>query len=84
MGYYLNQDINGNPLPALGKVESLIASGAKKNNGEAFVDDMVCVVNNGFFEAAAYLYSEEEYKYFKGMSNVKGFLVVPNAKSLAS
>lgn len=84
MGYYLNKDMNGKNLPALGKMQALVRSGATPISGEEFVENMVCVIDNMVFDAAAYMYSREEYEYFKKMPNVICFLIVPNAKELSN
>lgn len=47
------------------KCAVLKANGAVKITDEQYVPDMVCVVDNGFFGAAAYCYSEQEWKEFK-------------------
>jgi hypothetical protein len=66
MGIYLNYDSNGNELPTIGKAEALIKDGAKKiYEPEKFQKNLVCVVENGLFDAAAYAYSEEEFNYFR-------------------
>lgn len=69
MGKYINQTSNG----AMGssynsKREALIADGAKVLiNPTRFVNNMVCVVNNGIFAAAAYVYSEGEFVEFSNV-----------------
>jgi hypothetical protein len=69
MGKYINQTSNG----AMGssynsKREALIADGAKVLiNPTRFVNNMVCVVNNGHFAAAAYVYSEGEFVEFSNV-----------------
>ena len=50
---------------------------------QTFQEDLVCVVDNGMFDAAAYLYNEAEMEYFKKHTGNKVFLIVPNAKELA-
>jgi hypothetical protein len=70
MGYYINKDSKGNDLPASGKFDTLVKSGDAKPafptpfseipSGKA----LLCIVDNGMFDAVAYAYSEAELKYF--------------------
>jgi hypothetical protein len=64
MGFYINTDSKHNLLPAKGKVKALLNDGATLVSGEEYVPNMVCVVENSAFEAAAYLYNELEYEDF--------------------
>jgi hypothetical protein len=66
MGKYIN-DINGIKLGSTfdSKCKELVENGAVQVNDSKFVNDMICVVDNSFFAAAAYAYSESEYKQFK-------------------
>ena len=85
MGYYINQ-INGKPLPPQGKCETLIENGSTQiNTPTEFQDNLVCVVENGFFDAAAYAYSEKEMNEFLDPSDYrrKRWLIVPNADMLS-
>ena len=84
MGKYVNNTSKGTQLPAVGKAQLLIEDGATEVDGETFVENMICVVDNGAFEAAAYAYSESEYKEFKrpdGRSRV--WLTHPKVKEMA-
>lgn len=65
MGFYINQDSKGNPLPASGKYDALIRDGGKPSDGREWSIDLVCVVDNGTFDAAAYAYSLSEMEFFK-------------------
>ena len=63
MGYYLEKDSKGNPLPDIGKYDALIAAGAKPAKVISLVpfpDDLVCVVENNHWDAAGYCYSVPE------------------------
>jgi hypothetical protein len=66
MGKYVNQ-IKGIQLGSSfnSKCEKLSKMGAIHVDDSAFIENMVCVVDNGFFAAAAYAYSESEYNQFK-------------------
>lgn len=83
MGYYINSNSKGLPLPATGKAKELIADGGTLTNVE-FQDDLVCVVENGFFDAAAYIYSPSEMEEFKRADGRrKHWLIHPKAKELS-
>jgi hypothetical protein len=84
MGYYINQTSTGQPLPSIGKVKALVLDGAKIVAPE-YQPNLVCVVDNGPFEAAGYCYSEEEFKEFNnpGDWRPKTWLVHPLAEQLA-
>jgi hypothetical protein len=66
MGKYVNQ-INGVQLGSSfnSKCEKLSEMGAVQVRDSEFMENMICVVDNGFFAAAAYAYSESEYNEFK-------------------
>lgn len=84
MGYYINETSDGKPLPAVGKAKALIEDGAKMVAPE-FQENLVCVVDNMFFEAAGYCYSEQEFRVFNDPRDTrpKVWLVHPEAKQLA-
>jgi hypothetical protein len=84
MGYYINETSDGKGLPASGKVQALLNDGAKIVKAE-FQTNLVCVVDNGFFEAAGYCYSESEFQAFNHPTDnrPKTWLVHPKAKELA-
>ena len=81
MGRYINNI--GNTYNE--KINSLIADGARIVDGENFQENLVCVVNNGHFAAAAYAYDEREYKHFTDPSDPrrKTWLVYHKANQLA-
>ena len=55
MGKYLNENSKGEPLPACGKASSLIADGATIIPIPILWEEsIVCVVENGLFDAACY------------------------------
>jgi len=84
MGYYINETSRGIQLPASGKARVLISDGAVRVAPE-FQPNLICVVDNGLFEAAGYCYSEEEFKVFNDPNDwrPKTWLVHPDAKKLA-
>lgn len=85
MGYYINQ-INGNILPAKNKAQFLLENGAKEIEGEIkFQENLVCVVENVFFDAAGYAYNEFEMEEFNNPydERKRRWLIVPNADKLS-
>lgn len=91
MGYYINETKNG-LMPALGKTEILILHEKAQEIFHApkkFPQDkaIICVVNNGIFEAAGFAYDEKEMNAFNDPmdSRPKRWLVMnlERAKSLA-
>lgn len=69
MGYYINNLADGRQLPVQGKADFLLANveGAKeveKPTAETYNPEMVCVVENPQFDAAAWAYNLNEALYF--------------------
>lgn len=86
MGYYINTKRNGTYLPARGKADILIAEGAKEIQPPiTFQPGLICVVNNGPFEAAGHCYSEQEMREFNDPFDrrPKRWLVDPEAAQRA-
>jgi len=71
MGVYVNQTQNG----ALGssfsqKCEGLLKAGALEVEiPKKYAPNLICVVDNVFFAAAAYLYNENELREFSSSSD---------------
>jgi len=67
MGKYVNHTSVGVTLSsASGKCNDILTDGAKEiPEPTEFVPNLVCVVDNGFFGAAAYAYDEGEFIAFK-------------------
>lgn len=65
MGLYINHTPNGS-LPNVGKGLELIKAGAQLLPGapKTWEEGLVCVVDNGYFEAAAYAHNQREMEYF--------------------
>lgn len=87
MGMYINA-INGLPAPATGKVDFLLTNAPGtiilSAPPEEWRNDLVCVVDNGLFDAAGYAYDANEMEAFKYPNNrPKTWLMVPNAKNYA-
>jgi hypothetical protein len=87
MGLYINIDSKGKPLPARGKAAKLIEDGAELlfDSPNKWEEGLVCVVNNGPFEAAAYAHCESELEYFSDTHDIrpKVWLKYAHAKNLA-
>lgn len=85
MGYYINT-INGKTLPPKGKADFLLENGATKvEYPVSFQENLVCVVENVFFDAAAFAFSERELMEFNNPSDhrQKKWLIVPDADILS-
>lgn len=82
MGYYINHNSKGEPL-GRNKVHDLIQDGAKLTSA-TFQPNLICVVNNGSFQAAAYCYNEDEFKQCKRQDGrIKTWLTHDLAKTLS-
>ena len=65
MGKYINVNSKGEILHPLGKAHALINDGATVQSTPKYVPGKsVCVVENGFFDAAAYAFDEDEFMIF--------------------
>lgn len=88
MGKYINRDARGIPLPAKGKAGALIADGATHllEKPKFWVEDLVCVVDAGAFDAAAYVYDEKEFIHFTANHDARAlvWLIYKSAKDLAA
>jgi len=84
MGYYINQ-INDESLPIVGKVDFLLEHGATKVETLVYQENLVCVIENIFFDAVAYVFSEEEMILFNDPNDnrKKTWLILPNANKLS-
>jgi hypothetical protein len=72
MGRYLNVDLKGDLIRTRNKFMALINSGAEMIETPGSFDQfkeegkgIICVVDNGPFQAAAYAYSQSELDAFK-------------------
>lgn len=88
MGYYLNQTPGGHYLPGKGKAKAIQAQfegvTVLPEQPQEFIPDLVCVVENGPFDAAGYAYSEAEMNVFKhDDGRKKTWLIVPNVDKYA-
>lgn len=87
MGYYINQTSKGTELPAKGKAKALIADGATQIEPSKlqYQPNLVCVVENGSFDAAGYVYSPNEFKEWNDSSDdrPKTWLTHPDAVKLS-
>jgi len=84
MGKYVNNTSTGTALPATGKADLLIEDGATEVSGNKFEENLICIVENGPFDAAAYAYSESEYNEFKkDDGRTKRWVTHPKASEIA-
>ncbi len=91
MGIYAERDLNGTHLPAKGKADALIASGAVALDVldlEAHHIEqgnrVLCVVENDTFDAALIVADAEEFgRACRGMNGRRHYwIVVPDAEAL--
>jgi len=86
MGYYINHTSYGEALPARGKADQLIALGGQKiPQPKKWVENLVCVVENGPFDAAGYIFSQRELEDFSypDDNRRKIWIIFPNAAELS-
>lgn len=85
MGYYINKTSSGQPLGNKTKYQQLIDDGGQPVAGDKFEPNLVCVVDNGAFQAAGYCYSQAEFEDFKYPDGRKRqWLTHPKAAELAN
>jgi hypothetical protein len=87
MGRYINVDSKGNLMGASAeqKMNALVADGAEPTSGVRFKENLVCVVDNGYFAAAGYAYCQEEWEVFsRNDGRPKAWFVYPYADQVAS
>ena len=86
MGYYINK-VEGKIAPTVGKTDFLLTHAKAREipRPSTLCPDLICVVSNGFFDAAAYIYSPAELAEFSqsGDPRPKKWLIVPEAAVLA-
>lgn len=82
MSYYVDRNSKGHTLNTLYKAKQLVEDGGTEVE-PAFQENLICVISNAHFDAAAYCHNEEEFKRFN-MSDgrIKTWVVHPNAKEL--
>ena len=84
MGYYIDFDRQGRYLPSLGKLDTLLSEGGVIIDDTTFVDNMVCVVDNGNFEAAAYCWSPDILECYRTEDGRdKTWITLPDAAERA-
>lgn len=82
MGKYINKNLG---ISYSEKIEGLQKYHNAKiiNKPVTFTDNLVCVVDNGRFAAAAYCYDAEEFSRFSEFDGrQKTWLIVPDANNL--
>jgi hypothetical protein len=87
MGKYIEKLPDGTELPKHGKVHALLTiEGAKIiNQPIEWEEDIVCVVDNYTWDAAAYAFDDIELRRFSHPRDdrFRVWLKIPNAKNLA-
>ena len=80
MGYYIDR-FEAELLPTKGKADFLVSKGAKKIEiPERFTNDLVCVIDEGIYDAAGFAFNENEMKRFLNDGYGRSeWLKVPNA-----
>lgn len=88
MGLYINKDSKGNLLPTTGKAFALQRDGAAIiPEPKQWDEGIICVVDNGFFDAAGYCFNKAELEAFRPTpsdTRKRWWLHWPLAKQLAS
>ena len=83
MGFYIDKDSTGKTLNSLFKADQLIKDGAVEVEPK-WQENLICVMINATFDAAAYCYSEKEFEHLKkDDGRYKIWLTHPKAKELA-
>jgi len=86
MGYYINHNHNGVQLPNCNKADYLLLDGGIEiPEPHEFIENLVCVVENGPFDAALYCYNENEMNIAKDHSDrrPKRWIVYSKAAKLS-
>lgn len=86
MGFYINKNSAGTSLPANNKADYLILDGAQEiDEPRELVENLVCVVENGLFDAAGYIYSKQAFEDWTYIGDVrpKRWLIYEHAKKLS-
>ena len=89
MGYYIQVPKNKGKAEQLAQIHgAMILPGAPESFSKVPVDKaLICVVDNGPFEAAAFCYSEQEFKEFSSPdslsrpSRLRTWLLMDRAKA---
>ena len=86
MGRYINQNSNGARLPNCGKADYIILDGGVEiSEPKEWCENLVCVVENGPFDAALYCVDKGEYRAATNPNDhrPKRWIIYPKASELA-
>ena len=74
---YVTRNSSNGFLPALGKVEAMLADGGRIIKPKKVVKDLVCVIDskNGLFESALVVLEEDFKELLKDDGRTKTFLI---------
>lgn len=84
MGLYIDQWTDGSYLPTKGKADALVERGATELHGEIKLHPhLVCVVENGMFDAAGWCFNAGELESFQYPDGRRRrWLLVPEVETL--
>jgi len=83
MGNYINKNSKGEKLSQIGKLEELLKDGAIIVSNSYYQENMICVVENGWMDAAVFVSNEDDFNFYNRPDNrPKTWLVHNLAKKL--
>ena len=83
MGNYINKNSKGEKLSQIGKVKELLKDGASIVSDSHYQENMICVVENGWMDAAVFVSNEDDFNFYNQPDNrPKTWLIHNLAKNL--
>lgn len=89
MGFYLEQNSQGERLLSRNKADQLLDDGAEEiytsEDNLVWQPNLVCVVSNGVFDAAGWAYNRREMEAFKATPHdqrPRRWLIVPELRKI--
>jgi len=87
MGYYVTHNSKGEVLPTDNKFFYLIMDGARVVKPTEWQENLVCIVQNDWGQAAVYCYNEREFRRFsmerEDDKRIKVWVTYKHAKKLS-